>query len=67
MKKTDGICNFTIISGNDKSKINRIRYCLYQMTRETDKTRALMDFVRLVFKVSPKKKLINIKFNKFNK
>ena len=30
-----------------------MRYCLYQMTRETDQTQALMDFIRLVFHVEP--------------
>ena len=47
MQKTEEICNFTFISGRDKSNINNIRYCLSQMTRETDKTQALMDFIRL--------------------
>ena len=51
MQKTEGICNFTFISGKDKSNINSMRYCLHQMTQETDKTQALIDFVRLVWKV----------------
>jgi hypothetical protein len=38
-----------------------MRYCLHQMTRETDKTQALIDFVGLVFKVCGKKNLIRHK------
>ena len=56
--KKEGICNFTFISGKDKSQINRVRYFLHQMTRETDKTWALMDFVRLIFKVEGKVNLV---------
>ena len=55
MQKTEGICNFTFISGRDKSNINSMRYCLHQMTQETDKTQALIDFVRLVWKVEKQK------------
>ena len=55
IKKTEGICNFTFISGKDKSSINNIRYILHQMTQETDKTQALMDFIRLVSKVEKRK------------
>jgi hypothetical protein len=51
MQKTEGICNFTFISGRDKSNINSMRYCLHQMTQETDQTQALIDFIRLVWKV----------------
>ena len=58
VQKIEGICNITFISGSDKSKINVVRYCLHQMTRETDKTQALMDFVRLVFKLESKVSLI---------
>ena len=32
-----------------------MRYILHQMTQETDKTRALMDFIRLVSKVEKRK------------
>ena len=55
MKMKEGICNFTFISGKDKSNINNIRYTLYQMTQETDKTQALIDFIRLVSKVKKRK------------
>ena len=37
------------MSGKDKSLINKKRYCLHQMTRETDKTQAFINFVQLVF------------------
>ena len=52
---TEGICNFTFISGRDKSSINSMRYTLHQMTQETDKTQALIDFVRFVWKVEKQK------------
>jgi hypothetical protein len=58
IKKMESLCNFTFISGREKSRINKVRYCLHQMTRETDKTQALIDFVRLVFKVFPRKELV---------
>ena len=38
-----------MISGEDKSEVNKKRYCLHQMTRETDKTQAFINFVQLVF------------------
>lgn len=52
-RRLEDLCNFTFISGEEKSKINKMRYCLHQMVRETDKTQALMDFIRLVFNVEP--------------
>jgi hypothetical protein len=58
MYNVEAICNFTLISGKEKSKFNRVRYSLHQMTRETDKTQALIDFVRFVFKVYNNKDLI---------
>ena len=58
MKKIEKICNFTFISNRDKSGINRIRFCLHQMVRETDKTQGLIDFLRLVFKVYPREELV---------
>ena len=48
MQKIEGICNFTFMSGKDKSNINSMRYCLHQMTQETDKTQALIDFIRFL-------------------
>ena len=57
-KNEKEVCNFTFISGYEKSKINKMRYCLHQMTRETDHTQALMDFIRLVFQVVPVEKLM---------
>ena len=56
-KNVKEICNFTFTSGYEKSRVNKMRYCLHQMTRETDHTQALMDFVRLVFQVVPIEKL----------
>ena len=38
-----------MISGEEKNLINKKRYCLHQMTRETDKTQALINFIQLVF------------------
>ena len=57
-KKKEHLCNFTFISGEEKSKINKMRYCLHQMARETDQTQGVMDFIRLVFHVVPIDKLI---------
>ena len=59
-KKQKEICNFTFMSGYEKSQINKIRYSMHQMTRETDHTQALMDFVRLAFNAVPKKNLLGI-------
>ena len=67
IQNAKGICNFTLISGKDKSNINNIRYCLHQMTQETDKTQALMDFIRLVFKIYPKEELVRDKRDAKNK
>ena len=36
------------MSGEDKSEINKMRYCFHQMTRETDKTQALINFIQFV-------------------
>ena len=58
MRNFDHICNFTFISGKEKSKINKMRYCLHQMTRETDKTEALINFVQFAFKVYAKEDLV---------
>lgn len=41
------------MSGYEKSKINKIRYCLHQMSQEMDHTQALIDFVLLVFEIQP--------------
>lgn len=57
-RKEENLCNFTFISGEEKSKINKMRYCLHQMTRETDQTQAMMDFIRLVFHAVPIEKLV---------
>ena len=56
-KKNKDICNFTFISGYEKSRINKMRYCLHQLTMETDHTQAMMDFIRLIFQVVPISKL----------
>ena len=48
-RKEENICNFTFISGEEKSKINKMRYCLHQMAQETDYTQALIDFLRFAF------------------
>jgi hypothetical protein len=57
-KKKEDISNFTFMSGYKKSKINKVRYRMHQMTQEMDHTQALMDFIRLVFKVVPRKELL---------
>ena len=57
-KKDENICNFTFMSGVEKSGINKMRYCLHQMARETDHTQAFMDFIRLVIHVEPIDKLL---------
>ena len=57
-KKNKDICNFTFISGYEKSRINKMRYCLHQLTMETDHTQAMMDFIRLIFQVVPIRKLM---------
>ena len=56
-RNNEDICDFTFISGYEKSKINKMRYCLHQLTMETDHTQAMMDFIRLVYQVVPINKL----------
>ena len=54
-KKKEDISNFSFMSGYEK---NKVRYRIHQMTQEMDHTQALMDFIRLVFKVVPRKELL---------
>ena len=42
------------MSGRDKSKINKNRYTLHQMTQETDKTEALINYIQLLFAIYEK-------------
>ena len=67
-EKKEAVENFMVISG-DKSSINKKRYCLHQMARETDKTQALINFVQLTFSAYwPKDKLLSsIQNSKENK
>lgn len=47
--KVGEIENFIFIDGEDKSKINKKRYCFHQMGRETEETQSLINFIQLVF------------------
>jgi hypothetical protein len=64
-EKYEDLCNFTFTSGYEKSRINKMRYCLHQLTMETDHTQAMMDFIRLIFQVVPINQLLGKPDNMF--